>query len=445
MKRPSRILLLALLFGLASLPPLHAAPPKPAAASILAEFDRLAVQPLWPNFAPGKTPLAIYDGERTILIRHPSPPPEFKKEGDAWVFAGRHPSVKANTSIELGGVQTATLEIDPKLTWDARHWASIVIHESFHVFQRERHPKWSGNEAELFLYPMEDAGPLAVRRLETEAFRRALAAKELKEAACWTSRALDERRDRFSKLPAGAVSYERGTELNEGLANFVEKLSLGMTQGPDLPAAEYAAGDVRSRAYSIGFAQAALLDRFDPSWRQTLEAGNATSLDEMLARAVAGKPAAACGLKPEEIAAASENAKTDVLRLAQTRRESRKAFLGRSGWRLEIATAKPFMPQGFDPLNVSLVAKGAILHRRFVKLGNEDSTLEVLGREALTQAAGEHPLFNGVREIQITGLPDEPKVTQEGDFVVIATEGVTAKLKGAKVEKGEKALKVTVP
>ena len=435
-------ILLALLAVLASLP-LQAAPA--TAASILAEFDRLAVQPLWPNFAPGKTPLEIYDGERTILVRHPSPPPEFKKEGDLWVFAGRHPSVKANTSIELGGVQTATLEIDSRSARDSRAWASIVIHETFHVFQRERHPKWSGNEAELFLYPMEDAGPLAARRLETEAFRRALAAKELKEAACWTRRALDERRDRFSKLPAGAVGYERGTELNEGLANFVEDLSLGNTQGPDLPASEYAAGDVRSRAYSIGFAQAALLDRFDPAWRQTLEGGQATSLDELLARAVAGKPGTACGFKPEEIAAASEHAKTDVLRLAQTRRESREAFLGRSGWKLEITTAKPFMPQGFDPLNVSLVAKGEILHRRFVKLGNDDSTLEVLGREALTQAAGEHPLFNGIREIQVTGLPAEPKVTQEGEFVVIAAEGVTARLKGAKVEKGERALKVTVP
>jgi hypothetical protein len=187
--------------------------------------------------------------------------------------------VRANTSIELGRVKTATLEIDPKSMRDSRGWASIVIHEAFHAFQRERHPKWSGNEAELFLYPMEDAGPLAVRRLETEAFRRALAAKESKEAACWTSRALDKRRD----------------------------------------------------------------------------------------------------------------------------------------------------------------------HRRFVKLGNEDSTLEVLGREALTQAAGEHPLFNGVRDLQVTGLPVEPKVTQEGDFVVIAAEGITARLKGAKVEKGERALKVTVP
>jgi hypothetical protein len=444
-QRSFGILLLVLLAVLASLQPLRAETPKVTAAAILAEFDRLAVQPLWPNFDPKKTPLAIYDGERTILVRHPSPPPEFKKEGEVWAFAGKYPVLRANTSMELGGVTTATLLVDPDRPRTARDWASIMIHETFHVFQRERHSTWSGNEAELFVYPMDDAGPLAARRLETEAFRRALAAKEPKEAACWTSRALDERRDRFSKLPAGAVGYERGTELNEGLANFVENLALGKTQGPDLPASEYAAEDVRSRAYPIGFAQAALLDRFDPTWRQGMEAGQAASLDELLARTIAGKPAADCGFKPEETAAASARSKADVLRLVQTRRERRQAFLDRRGWRLEIASAKPLWPQGFDPLNVTLVAKGEILHRRWVKLGNDDSTLEVLDREALTQAVGEHPLFDGVRDLQVTGLPAEPKVTQEGEFVVIAAEGITAKLKGAKVEKGERVLKVMVP
>ncbi len=46
------------------------------------------------------------------------------------------------------------------------------------------------------------------------------------------------------------------------------------------------------------------------------------------------------------------------------------AFLGRPGWKLEIASAQPLWPQGFDPLNVTLVARGEILHRRWVKLGN---------------------------------------------------------------------------
>jgi hypothetical protein len=465
--RSIRTILLALLLGLASLAPLRAlsreatgkgtaeAPAKVTAAAVLTEFDRLAVLPLWPNFDPRTTPLAIYDGERTILVRHPSPPPEFKKEGEVWVFPGKYPVLRANTSTELGGVTTATLLVDPARPRTAREWASVMIHETFHVFQRARHLAWSGNEAELFTYPMADVLPLAARRLETEAFRRALAAKDSMSAACWAGRALDERRERYALLPAGSVAYERGTELNEGLATFIENLSLGKTRGPDLPASGYPAGDVRNRAYAIGYAQATLLDRFDPAWRQTLEAGQATgpaaSLDEALAQALAktlaGKPVPACGFPPEEIAAARARAKGDALQLAEEHRKLREAFLGRPGWKLEIASAQPLWPQGFDPLNVTLVAKGEILHRRWVKLGNDGSSLEVLDREALTRAAGDNPLFNGVRDLQVTGLPAEPKVRQEGDFLVIEAAGVTARLKGAKVEKGGgvDALRVTVP
>ena len=67
-----------------------------------------------------------------------------------WVYAGQHPEMRANTSTGLGGVTTATLLLDPQRGRDARQWASVLAHETFHVFQRERHPSWSGNEAELF-------------------------------------------------------------------------------------------------------------------------------------------------------------------------------------------------------------------------------------------------------------------------------------------------------
>jgi len=428
---------------------LAAQAPKVTAADVLAEFDRLAAMPLWPGFDPRQTPLAIYDGGRTILVRHPSPPAEFKPEGDLRVFPGQHPEMRANTSIDLGGVKTATLILDPSKPRSAREWASVMIHETFHVFQRQRHPKWAGNEAELFVYPMDDAGLLASRRLETEALRRALAAKETGEALCWTGWALDARQDRFGKMSAGAVGYERGTELNEGLANFVEKLSLGKTGGPELPADGYGAGDVRSRAYSIGFAEAALLDRFDPSWRKALEAGRDSSLDEMLARTTAGKPVSSCGFKPEERTAASARAQEDVRKLAGERRSLREAFLGRPGWKLEIVSRSPLSPQGFDPMNVVLVARGEILHRRFVKLGSDAGTVEVLDREALTRGAGEHPLFNGVGDLQVTGLPGEPKTRQDGDFLVIEAPGVNARFKGAHaekgMEKGKETLTVTVP
>jgi hypothetical protein len=426
--------------------PLHAqTPPNPTAAAVLAEFDRLAVLPLWPNFDPRKIPVAIYDGERTILVRHPSPPAEFKPEGDLRVFPGRYEAMNANTAVDLGGVKTATLVVDPKAGRSARDWASILTHETFHVFQRQHHPTWEADEGELFQYPVDDGSLLAARRLETEGFRRALAATDAKEAVCWTGQALERRRERFGRMAPGAVGYERGTELNEGLASFVENLSLGKTQGPDLPAAEYGAADLRNRAYAIGYAEAALLGRFDPAWRQTLEDGKASSLDELLARAIAGKPAT-CALPPAEIAAAAERAKADVQQLDRTRRESLDAFLKRSGWRIEIvAAAHPLALHGFDPLNVSLVAKGEILHRRYLELGDGISSLKILDAQALTKAAGEHPLFNGVKDLRMTGLAAEPKVRQEGDFTIIEAAGLTARLKGAKVEKGDGTLKVILP
>ena len=44
--------------------------------AVVAALDRFAETPLWPGFEPSEYPLAIYDGERTLLMRHPSPPEE---------------------------------------------------------------------------------------------------------------------------------------------------------------------------------------------------------------------------------------------------------------------------------------------------------------------------------------------------------------------------------
>jgi hypothetical protein len=45
----------------------------------------------------------------------------------------------------------------------------------------------------------------------------------------------------------------------------------------------------------------------------------------------------------------------------------------------------------------------------------------------------------------MTGLPLEPKTRQDGDFTVIEAAGITAKLKGAKVEKGDQSIKFILP
>lgn len=434
-----------LLLGLLATPAGAGEPTKVTAAAVLAEVESMLDLPLWPGFEPRRIPQAVFDGERTILVRHPSPPPEFKREGDLWVYPGQHALMRANTSVELGGVTTATVLVRPESSSGAREWASTLMHETFHVFQRQRHPKWQGDEGELFLYPVDAPEPLAARRLETEALRRALAAGDLKLAACWTGRALEMRRKRFEALPAGSVAYERGSELNEGLATFVGDLALKKrASGPDLPASDYPAGDVRLRSYAVGHALAALLERFDPAWRETLEKGGAASLDELLAKGIAGKETVPCGFSAEESAGAQERARADTQNLARERADLRAAFLGRSGWRIEITSPRPLWPQRFDPWNVKPLTGGEVLHGRWLKTGNDSSEVEILDRESLTEAAGAHPLFNGFRKLTVTGLSREPGVRQEGDFLVIEGEGVKAKLKG-KAEKEGSVLRVKLP
>jgi hypothetical protein len=144
--------------------------------AVIAEFDRMAARDLWPAFDAKRTPIAIFDGERTLLFRHPSPPDGFTPLAGmhgALQMKGRLDAVTANSSAQIGGVATATL-MPAKPGTSVRARAGTAIHEVFHVFQRARHPGWSANEADLFTYPINDGAQLAARRREYALFRRAL-------------------------------------------------------------------------------------------------------------------------------------------------------------------------------------------------------------------------------------------------------------------------------
>ena len=188
----------------------------PLPLAILTEVDRLAARPLWPNYDPRTLPVAIYDGRQTWLFRHPDPPPEFTPSGThrpSLVYPGLHPAVRANSSVTLNGHGTATALLGNSGRRSLTDLAALVIHEIFHVFQRQRHPDWTANEADLFVYPMADAALLGLRRLETAALRQALHALDTAEQTAWAATAIGYRRARFQRLPSEAVVYEQGNEL----------------------------------------------------------------------------------------------------------------------------------------------------------------------------------------------------------------------------------------
>lgn len=431
------------------------------AFEIVREVQRIAAQQtLWPGFEPQGIPLAIHTGSHTWLFHHPAPPEGFSPVDDmepsVYFFPDRHPTVVANTVVEIGGTDTATLLAEASSGQPGpAELAPVALHEVFHVYQREAYPDWVANEAELFVYPVDDPDLLGLRRLESSSLRRALSSPDHASSACWTRRALEFREERFGQIPPGSITYEQMTELVEGTAHYVEYLAAGKTR-VEIPEEEFPATAVRHRAYASGAALAVLLDRLQPAWQTDLDSNaEPVPLDRVLQEAVAPYPDhdGQCRLADEETTRIRHAARKDVAALIESRRERREEFDKRPGWRIVIeavpetaSDAQPLMLQGFDPLNVEQV-DGGILHTRMLLLANDAGRLELVRRsariEALTEAAGAHPLFSGVGRITLVGMP-EPLVKQHGQEVAITTPDLELTFDAAQVSTENNEIRIVI-
>jgi hypothetical protein len=418
------------------------------ALSIIREFDRIAAQKLWPGFDPAATPIEFYDGTNTYLCNHPSPPEGFRPipgKKNISRYPGQHDTVRANTGTEVNGVPTATADLSKPRTSSAEELAALLLHEAFHVFEHKRYSKWGGNEVDLFTYPVDNAEPLAQRRLESAALVHALGSPDEKDARCWIRKAMALREKRFGAMPANAATYERQSELFEGLAQYIQFNSIGRAAAlttEDFPPDQ---GQVRQRAYASGQALALLLDRLDADWKSQLGDGQETSLDELLTHRLAGMTVPApCDFSAGEPEAAVARARRDIAESAANRKRQKQEFLDARGTRVEIVAGKePLWPQAFDPWNVVNLGNNEILHTRFIKLGNGSGSVEVLRHSAITEAAGAHPLYNGIRRIIVTGL-DQPKVSVTRGKVTLEASGVKATFTGS-VQRESNVVRVMLP
>jgi hypothetical protein len=304
------------------------------AVDVMAALDRLPVKDLWPGFDPSTTPVAIYDGTSTWLFRHPAVPAGFVAEAGALRHPGRHEAVRANASATLGGVEVATLLLDGRS--DALAAAGTIVHESFHVFQRARHPGWVANELDYFTTPFDDVEVLTLRRAEAAALRRALDARAEADRRCWAFAAVDRRKARQVRVPGSASSYESAVERFEGLAQYVEHKATGRPpQG--FTDAEHPSEKVRERAYAAGEAWAVLLDDFAPGWRDAVENGEDEWLDGLVARSVGER--FRCQVTNQELDAWRGAAAAEIGALRARRAQRRKELLERDGWTLSVVAA----------------------------------------------------------------------------------------------------------
>jgi hypothetical protein len=301
--------------------------------------------PVWPGWDAGDTPLYFYfPGVQEVLIGHPAPPAGFTRYSGALAFPGReiwlHDGATLvtfdgqNTTREIGGVRVLVVadtlssqrqeleylirderpadermkDLDyARLAADPYAQMSTIAHEAFHAFQA----RWIGTRAdvELFLlhYPTLSVENNVGMAFEGLALKDALLATDLAETESAVLRWLALRKHRRAAIPAEAIQYEDGTELNEGLAKYVEwRLSQtleGRTPGPgmawvsgfggyadlafvrtrlieDMCSAlsgeklvnndPYGTAPIRFRLYYSGMAIAALLDRLMPEWKERI-------------------------------------------------------------------------------------------------------------------------------------------------------------------------------
>jgi hypothetical protein len=185
-----------------------------------------------------------------------------------------------------------------------------------------------------------------------------------------------------------------------------------------------------------------------PAWRDSLEHDDRLPLDALLGRAATARASRLRDCAPDD--AAHERFEMEARRaaadVAARRRAARDTFLATPGTTLEVvANGTPLGVAGFDPLNVTRVSPAEVLHARYLKLGAAGgATVEVMGHASLTRAAGDHPLFSGVRAVTLTGLA-APTVSDEGGVVTVRAEGITVHAPAATVERTGSLVRITLP
>ena len=403
--------------------------------AVYAEVARLTDgREVWPGFSISEMPIAIYDGRNTYLFYHPNPPAGFAQNPDReaiYEYPGRYEAVVGNTSVEINGAVTATVLLDSLKDATTEEAAAVLLHEAFHVYQMSKHLDWAANEADSFTYPVENVEALALRRLESLALQNALESFSKAESASWAKLFLETRRQRFALIPESSAAYERGIELMEGTAHYLQYKMLEAPSKDILPPQEFAAEAVRARAYASGRAQCVLLDRLLPRWKVMLEQGSVKCLDELLGFAVDVRSEVLTKqFAKEEITFVREKAGSDVSELTARRLAAKADFESLEGNAVIIdAAASALMPRGFDPMNIVVLGNGSILHKRFISLGGEAGKLDIWNHQALTIGSADSPMFGGLMQVVIRGLGDL-QISEKDGVVTISGEGIAAELKG---------------
>jgi hypothetical protein len=449
--------------------------------ALLRAIDDAAARQAWPGFRLSDWPIAVYDGTRTLLLRHPAPPQEFRPlDGHPGVLAaaGRYPAVMSNSTIDLAGTRTATIVATPGPNRESTLLA--YAEEVFHVFWLRRHTNFRPNEMARYGYPMKDARNLRLVLAEDEALARALEAPDSTRAASWAATMIQARREREPLLTPDDHTFETGLEMMEGTANAVARVVVGLAPSETARRlrADRPADQLRWRYYDSGAAICLLLDRLEDTasqparraqpaeplpaargvgWKTRIDAEPTTTTLALLEEAVTRAAARPNAFAAAEWARFEERAAAAIAELSARQAKTRDDLQARAGARIvvEIAAGREGLRAArFDPVNLLVLDAGEMVHPRYLTLSGSAGTIEVTnpgyargsfgGTVAITRPAGRHPLAEGVRSVTIVGVRGAPQVASRDGRVTVEFEGGRIALDGAEARTEGETIRVTV-
>jgi hypothetical protein len=399
----------------------------------------------WKGFDPASIPALIFDGVNSYLINHPAPPVDFKeydKKAGIYYFQGRHKEVRANTAIEISGIKTACIDIDISKPANIQDIAALLLHEKFHCFQFTNPTAWGEgtNEFAVFEYPAENTKLLKLVYLEIHALFKAYDSKSIEDTQKWLTLANKLRMEKHKIMPKSCVEFERGIELIEGTAFYIQNKVSGNDPRNELTEKMYLPDSIRLRGYITGSMICSLLDKIDPAWKVKLNPREGIYPDVLLQKSL---PADIQAYKLDPLTEEKERLKAEkaVDDYLLKKIKLLDAFVNKPGYKIILDCGqRPLWPAGFDPMNIEKLNQFELLHKRWLKLAGDRAELEILDAESITEGTKEHPLFNGVKKIIISGLKNKPDVIREDKKINIKTDNISISIENAETEMKENVL-----
>jgi hypothetical protein len=406
---------------------------------VIEEINKLSTVPLWPGFKINEIPAAIYDSLNTYLLFSASSPEGFepmKSNPEVFIFKGQHPLVRGNSIVRFGDTWTATsiLSNFSRRTaelYNTRDLAGIIVHEQFHIFQRTNHPHWRQNDGVLLFYPAETNETLFLRRIEKEAFRRAVTSEKIEEKAGWAKTALQYRVKRLSQLGFQFAIYEKELQRTEGLSDYIEKIARNMDP---LNASNITNGIAPAGVRDLGYVEgrwiAMILDNLEPEWKFILEKNDSLYIDDILKDVLSKSPYDEILFNTEEADNILASVKEDLNNWQKSKKEEIRKYKDEMGYCIEInSSSNPFNIRIFEPLEIEILDDGSVYHRVIFSAINTSGSMRIQDHPCITFFDNAYRLT----KVLIMGLKEAPVILENENKFSLKYDKITIELKYSKV------------